>query len=265
MLETRCYRINGVVQGVGFRPHAHKLAIENNLNGWILNDSEGVLLEIQGSKINLDTFIDRLRQNPPPLSIITDITRQTAPDPKVAYKKFEIRKSVSCNDTKTIVPPDSYVCDDCIAEMRNENNRRFRYPFINCTNCGPRYSIIEKMPYDRPKTTMKKFTMCPDCDTEYHEITDRRYHAQPNACPVCGPQLQYTDNTGRPVACQDIVRQAIIDLKRGKIVAVKSIGGFHLAVDARNEVAVNTLRARKRRDGGPYQHCSSICGGRDRR
>lgn len=252
MLETRCYRINGVVQGVGFRPHAHKLAIENNLNGWILNDSEGVLLEVQGLTANLNSFIDRLKNYPPPLSIITHITRQMVADSTVNYNSFEIRKSVSCKDTKTIVPPDSFVCDDCIAEMRNVSNRRFRYPFINCTNCGPRYSIIEKMPYDRPMTTMKRFKMCPDCEAEYHDIGDRRYHAQPNACPVCGPMLQYTDTTGRPVACQDIVRQAIVHLKHGKIIAVKSIGGFHLAVDAHNESAIKLLRTRKRRDAKPF-------------
>lgn len=248
MSETRCYRINGVVQGVGFRPHAHKLAIENNLNGWILNDSNGVLIEIQGLERDLDTFIDALRHNSPPLSIITNINRQVVLDTGVNYDGFEIRKSVSCNDTQTIVPPDSFVCDDCVAEMKQRNNRRYRYPFINCTNCGPRYSIIQKMPYDRPMTTMRTFTMCPACDAEYHDIADRRYHAQPNACPTCGPRLLYTDSGGFPVACRDIVRRAIAHLKQGRIIAIKSIGGFHLVVDACNDSAVRRLRARKRRD-----------------
>lgn len=249
---TRRYRVCGIVQGVGFRPFVHRLARSYGANGWVLNDSEGVLLEVQASEQAIDSFIDELVSRPPPLARITDV-RQVAHDvPVPRYEGFEIRKSVDLAYMDTIIPPDSNVCDECLSEMRDPNDRRYRYAFINCTHCGPRYSIIHGMPYDRAQSTMRAFTLCPQCHREYEDIEDRRYHAQPNACPACGPHLQLTDRDGVPVETDDVVRDTIARLRNGAIVAIKSLGGFHLVVDARNETAVRELRRRKRRDAKPF-------------
>ncbi|WP_323118221.1 carbamoyltransferase HypF [Burkholderia alba] len=250
--RTRRYRVCGIVQGVGFRPFVHRLARRYGTCGWVLNDSEGVLLEVQASEQALDGFIDELVSRPPPLARITDV-RQVAHDvPPPRYEGFEIRKSVDLAYMDTIIPPDSHVCDDCLREMRDPGDHRYRYAFINCTHCGPRYSIIHGMPYDRAQSTMRAFTQCPDCQREYDDIEDRRYHAQPNACPACGPHLQLTDRDGTPIETGDVVREAIAMLRAGAILAIKSLGGFHLAVDARNETAVRELRRRKRRDAKPF-------------
>ncbi|OJH34361.1 carbamoyltransferase HypF [Cystobacter ferrugineus] len=252
MRETRRYRINGIVQGVGFRPCVHRLARQFGAGGWVLNDSDGVLLEVQGPGAALDAFMDELVTHPPPMARILRVLRVPASEPEVHYEGFEIKHSVDLQRTETIVPPDSNVCEDCLREMKNPEDRRHRYPFINCTNCGPRYSIIYDMPYDRPQSTMRAFRMCGPCEREYHDIEDRRYHAQPNACPDCGPRLEARDRDGQRIDTPDVVRFAIARLREGAIFAVKSLGGFHLVVDAANEAAVRELRRRKRRDAKPF-------------
>ncbi|MGV3346194.1 carbamoyltransferase HypF [Enterobacteriaceae bacterium LUAb1] len=250
--ETRRFRICGIVQGVGFRPFVHRLARNHEANGWVLNDSEGVLLELQASVEAIENFIAELVSHPPPLAKIIDVREVFFDEPAPRYQGFEIHKSRDLSNMDTIIPPDSNVCEDCVQEMRDPDNRRYRYAFINCTNCGPRYSIILGMPYDRTQSTMRAFTMCPQCNQEYLDIDDRRYHAQPNACQTCGPRLQLTDRCGTSIETDDVVRYAIARLREGAIIAIKSLGGFHLAVDARNEEAVRELRRRKRRDAKPF-------------
>lgn len=249
---TRRYRVCGIVQGVGFRPFVHRLARTHGATGWVLNDSEGVLLELQASAKAIESFLEELVSEPPPLARINDVREVLLDEPAPRYRSFDIHKSRDLANMDTIIPPDSNVCEDCLREMRTPGDRRYRYAFINCTNCGPRYSIILGMPYDRAQTTMRSFTMCPQCGHEYQDIEDRRYHAQPNACPTCGPHLQLTDRNGVTIETDDVVRNAISRLREGAIIAIKSLGGFHLAVDASNEVAVRELRRRKRRDAKPF-------------
>jgi len=251
-MEVRRYRITGVVQGVGFRPFINKIAEKNKLNGWIYNDSEGVLIEVEGEGENLSTFAKDVITLTPPMARIENMLEVPTKTLPGVYKTFEIKKSVKLDETKTLIPPDSFVCEDCVNEMFDKNNRRYKYPFINCTNCGPRYSIIKEMPYDRAKTTMKVFKMCPECQKEYLDINDRRYHAQPNACPKCGPQLNLRDCDGNVIKADDIIEFCQKKLLEGKIFAVKSLGGFHLVADANNDYAVRTLRSRKKRDAKPF-------------
>ncbi|HFJ2164641.1 TPA: carbamoyltransferase HypF [Salmonella enterica] len=250
--DTCRFRVCGIVQGVGFRPFVHRLARTHGATGWVLNDSEGVLLELQAPLQTIRNIIDELISQPPPLARITDIHNVELEKPAPYYSGFDIRKSQDLSCMDTIIPPDSNVCKDCLCEMNDPSNHRYRYAFINCTNCGPRYSIILGMPYDRAQTTMRSFIMCPQCNNEYHDIEDRRYHAQPNACPACGPQLQLTDKDGVSISVSDIIRFTIDRLKEGAIVAIKSLGGFHLVVDASNSEAVRELRRRKRRDAKPF-------------
>jgi len=251
-MELDCYRITGIVQGVGFRPFINKMADKYNLNGWIYNDSEGVLIEVEGERSMLDTFALEVKTMPPPMAKIEEIIRIHTKPSAGTYKSFEILKSVKMDETKTLIPPDSFVCEDCVNEMFDKDDRRYRYPFINCTNCGPRYSIIQEMPYDREKTTMKVFEMCPECKKEYVSIYDRRYHAQPNACPVCGPKLELMDQQGNVLEVDDIIEFCQNKLLEGKIFAVKSLGGFHLVANANDDNAVKTLRSRKKRDSKPF-------------
>ncbi len=198
----RRIRVRGIVQGVGFRPTVYRLAVERNLGGWVLNDAEGVLIELEGPPAAIDAFIAELTTHPPPLAEITAVETDTvAPEDETA---FTIAASAG-GEPAALVSPDMAVCDDCLRELMDPADRRFRYPFINCTNCGPRYSIILDIPYDRPSTTMQHFTMCPQCRAEYDDPADRRFHAQPNACPVCGPHLALHDAGGEPVACADPV------------------------------------------------------------
>ncbi|AUX21615.1 hydrogenase maturation protein HypF [Sorangium cellulosum] len=249
---TRRFRVSGIVQGVGFRPFVHRLARDVGARGWVLNDSQGVLLELQAPGEAIEAFLRALSASPPPLARITGVREEALTEPAPRHADFHIRKSVDLRYTDTLIPPDSDVCAECLREMRDPANRRYRYPFINCTHCGPRYSIICDMPYDRPQTTMQRFAMCPACAREYEDIDDRRYHAQPNACPACGPRLTLTDRLGAPIAAEDPVRFAIARLREGALFAVKSLGGFHLVADARNEAAVKELRRRKRRDAKPF-------------
>ncbi|MFF2148179.1 carbamoyltransferase HypF [Kitasatospora sp. NPDC058190] len=245
-------RVNGVVQGVGFRPFVYKAALDQGLSGWVLNDPEGVLIEIQGETSRLQRFTEVLGTEMPPLARIHELTVEEVPLLDGEQVGFVIRSSVHSGRRATVVPADSHVCTDCLAELRDPADRRYRYPFINCTNCGPRYSIIQALPYDRAQTTMAAFTMCASCAGEYVDPMDRRYHAQPNACADCGPQLLLATPEGELSRGERALGRAASALAEGLIVAVKSVGGFHLAVDARNAEAVHRLRQRKRRDSKPF-------------
>jgi hydrogenase maturation protein HypF len=243
--------IRGAVQGVGFRPFVYKLAAEMHVNGWVSNTSQGVFIEVEGAKETLDRFLLRLQKEIPPRAFIQSLEFSFL-DP-IGFEKFEIRESDARGVKTTIILPDIATCPDCLKEIFHPSNRRYQYPFTNCTNCGPRFSIIEALPYDRPNTSMKKFEMCPDCRIEYENPLDRRFHAQPNACPTCGPQLQLWDTGGKKIAAQhDALLQAASAIEAGKIVAVKGIGGFHLVADARNDEAVGRLRERKHREEKPF-------------
>lgn len=234
---------------MGFRPFVFRLADVNGLSGWVRNTPAGVVLEAQGESNGVGAFLRGLRDSAPPLSVISSI--RTKEIPLVDEEQgFSILESGGGGTTIQIAP-DCDVCPDCLRELFDPSDRRFRYPFINCTNCGPRYTIITGIPYDRPFTTMADFPLCPDCRAEYENPRDRRFHAQPVACPVCGPRLVLRDGAGRVVA-GDPLETAISLLKEGRILAVKGIGGYHLAVDACNEEAVRELRRRKKRDEKPF-------------
>src|SRR4030067_2437244 len=241
--------VRGIVQGVGFRPFIYSLAKSLNLKGFVLNSSKGVTIEIEGD--NCDTFLQRLNQEAPPLSQIMDV--EVIPMPYHGYQDFQIVKSVD-EGRFTIISSDVSICNDCFREMFDKNDRRYLYPFINCTNCGPRYTITRSVPYDRPNTTMSVFQMCAECNEEYHNPGDRRFHAQPNACPVCGPnvKLKVKSKELKVDKKENPIKETIRLLKKGYIVAIKGLGGFHLACDASNERAVNMLRLRKRKSNKPF-------------
>lgn len=250
-------RVTGVVQGVGFRPFVYRLATERSLTGWVNNDTAGVLLEAQGREPDLSAFVAALSAEAPPLARVNEVLVTERLPASGEFGAFVIRKSEHSGTATTIVPADSHVCDDCLAEMRDPADRRYRYPFINCTHCGPRFSIIRALPYDRAATTMASFPMCEDCEREYRDPLDRRYHAQPTACLACGPRLTASvrdqDGRVRVVGVSDAALNVALDVvQRGGIVAVKSVGGFHLAADARDAEAVALLRKRKRRDSKPF-------------
>jgi hydrogenase maturation protein HypF len=242
--------IRGAVQGVGFRPFIFRLAEEMRLNGWVINNTQGVFIEAEGPPEELRTFLLRVEREKPEISFIQSFEHSYL-DP-VGYGRFEIRESTGGTKTALILP-DIATCSGCQREIFDPANRRYRYPFTNCTNCGPRFSIIEALPYDRPRTSMRAFQMCPGCAEEYNNPRDRRFHAQPNACPKCGPHLGLWDPTGA-VAGKDneALRLAVAAIRDGLIVAVKGLGGFHLLVDAGNESAVRRLRERKRREEKPF-------------
>ncbi len=236
------------MQGVGFRPFVYRLAQSHRLTGWVRNTPSGVVLEVQGAASGIERFTDGLLEQAPPLAVINTV--QTEEIPPVDDERFAIRPSGGGGEEVQIAP-DGDVCSDCLGEMFDPADRRYRYPFINCTNCGPRYSIIRGAPYDRALTTMVEFTMCAACRTEYEDPAHRRFHAQPNACPACGPRLRLLDSRGREVDAEPLAA-AIRLLHEGRILAVKGLGGYHLAVDACNEAAVGELRRRKQRDEKPF-------------
>ncbi len=240
--------VSGVVQGVGFRPFVHRLAREHGLVGHVGNDSTRVFIEVSGPRHEIEGFASRLLAEAPPLAVIEHVERQRAtPSPA---QEFVIVESRSATGARTLVAPDTAVCDDCLAELRNPDDRRYRHPFITCTNCGPRFTIIRSLPYDRPATTMASFPMCSRCTTEYIDPADRRYHAQPISCHDCGPVLRYVDGHAVDGAASiDLARAA---LHRGRTVAVKGLGGFHLACDATSDEAIGRLRARKHRPDKPF-------------
>jgi hydrogenase maturation protein HypF len=242
--------LRGVVQGVGFRPFVHRLATELAVTGWVNNSPQGVFVEAESPRPTLERFLRRLEAEKPPRSSIQSM--ETTWLDAVGFSKFEIRASENGGDKSALVLPDIATCPDCLWEIFDPKNRRFHYPFTNCTNCGPRFSIIEALPYDRANTSMKKFAMCPACRKEYENPQDRRFHAQPNACLVCGPRLEFWDATGEAVFGGDeALRAAANAIRLGKIVAVKGVGGFHLLADARNEKTVQLLRERKHREEKP--------------
>lgn len=247
-MASKRIKITGVVQGVGFRPFVYQLAQEHRLMGWVCNTSAGVEIEAEGEKEALERFLLHLQAKAPPLARIESLS--AAEVEASGYDRFEIRSSQAQAGRYLLISPDIATCEDCKRELLDPNDRRYRYPFTNCTNCGPRFTIIEDIPYDRPKTTMRAFNMCPACQAEYQNPNDRRFHAQPNACPVCGPSLTLTDGQGQRVP-GDPLSSAAQFLKEGKIVAVKGLGGFHLACDATNEEAVKRMRERKGRPTKP--------------
>jgi len=242
--------IRGLVQGVGFRPFVYRLAREESLGGWVKNSPQGVFIEVEGPKKSLDDFLLRLPQEKPPLSFIQSLEYSVL-EP-VGYPDFQIGRSEDGGERQALILPDIATCPQCQQEVFSPTDRRHRYPFTNCTLCGPRFSIIQALPYDRRHTTMKKFAMCERCAGEYQEPEVRRFHAQPNACPDCGPQLALWDGAGAPLAQGDTALvEAAAAIRRGEVLALKGIGGFQLLVDARNEDGVARLRQRKRREEKP--------------
>ena len=242
--------VRGAVQGVGFRPYVYRLARRHSLDGWVNNSPDGVQIEVEGPKAKLEQFFLELGPDRPPRAMIHGL--ESVWLDAAGHRGFEIRESTVPGAATTLVAPDIAVCDDCRAEIFDPANRRHRYPFTNCTNCGPRFSLIESLPYDRARTSMRGFTMCPDCEHEYHDPLDRRFHAQPNACPVCGPQLALWNPQGDVLAAGDeALRMAAAAIRDGRIVAVKGLGGFHLMALASMPSAVETLRTRKRRSEKP--------------
>jgi hydrogenase maturation protein HypF len=242
--------VRGIVQGVGFRPFVYGLAAKHNLKGWVYNTSEDVKIEVEGAAEAIKQFKQELRTKAPPLAYIENITVEYH-QPR-GYKDFQIRQSQTQRGKYQLISPDIATCQLCLDELLNPEDRRYRYAFTNCTNCGPRFTIIEGMPYDRPKTTMRYFQMCPQCQAEYDNPLDRRFHAQPNACPKCGPQVQLVDNQGNVVNESNPIAAASRLLRQGIIVAIKGLGGFLLACDATNDKAVETLRRRKNRPSKPF-------------
>ncbi|MDL1983111.1 MAG: carbamoyltransferase HypF [Deltaproteobacteria bacterium] len=243
-------KINGIVQGVGFRPFVYNLANKFRLKGEVANTSSGVSIHIEGAKENIESFCSNLLKNHPPLAHLSEISFNEKP---VEYfKNFSIVNSRSRNLRSTLISPDVSVCDDCLSELFDPDDRRYQYPFINCTNCGPRYTIINDIPYDRPNTSMKDFKMCAKCKAEYDDPSSRRFHAQPNACADCGPHVSLKNNTGKNIQSNNPIEKTASLLRKGYIIAIKGIGGFHLAADATNNDAVVRLRKRKHREEKPF-------------
>ncbi|MBN1781168.1 carbamoyltransferase HypF [bacterium] len=248
-MQRRQIDIDGVVQGVGFRPFVYREALKLGLSGFVTNTPDGVQVEAQGRAADLDRFVRILQESAPVRSIISRLSAVEIPVQEDGT--FTIRHSRKSVHRRTLISPDIATCDHCIRELFDPQNRRYLYPFINCTECGPRYTIIQDIPYDRPRTTMSAFTMCPDCEREYRDPGDRRFHAQPNACPVCGPHVWLTDAEGNPVQTADPFSMALDFLEKDQILAVKGLGGFHLVCDAGSPEAVKRLRIRKNREEKP--------------
>ncbi len=258
--------ITGIVQGVGFRPFVYNLATRLELKGWVNNTSAGVDIHVEGDEEVVQSFIEKLSSEKPALAVIDQITVGNAVPEN--FTTFDIQHSTTIEGAFQPISPDVTICPDCLREMLDPNDRRYRYPFINCTNCGPRFTIIKDIPYDRPKTTMADFPMCPDCEREYTDPTNRRFHAQPVACPVCGPKVWIeASNENREMSNKKYsslvtrysslnANEAITETQRllsdGKILAIKGLGGFHLACDATNAQAVTELRNRKLRVDKPF-------------
>lgn len=258
MIEALDIHVTGIVQGVGFRPFIYRLAKRHVVNGWVLNAADGVTIHAEGESDLLDEFVLEISENAPAASRVEEIELKEVP--LQDFTSFEIRFSDETEVEKTtLVSPDLGICDDCARELFDPGDRRYHYPFINCTNCGPRFTIIEQLPYDRVKTSMKSFPMCDECSREYADPADRRFHAQPDACFECGPHLSFSEDAGERVIWGDtleesdaIIARAVELLYAGSILAVKGLGGFHLVCDASNETAIARLRERKRREGKPF-------------
>jgi hydrogenase maturation protein HypF len=251
MVIRRRVRVSGLVQGVGFRPYVHGLATELGLAGHVGNDTAGVFIEVEGERLAVEAFERRLPVEVPPLARVDAVDATTIA--AVGELVFRITESVADSQVRTFVAPDVAVCDDCLRELSDPGDRRYRYPFVNCTNCGPRFTITVRLPYDRPNTTMAGFAMCPDCAREYHDPADRRFHAQPVACPACGPRVWFDEPGSGLVArgTDAAVAAAQRALAERAVVAIKGLGGYHLACDARSHVAIGSLRDRKHRAAKP--------------
>lgn len=245
--------VQGMVQGIGFRPFVYRLATALALTGWIRNGEQGVEIEVEGEEANLATFLEQLEHHRPPHAVLAQI--KTDWQAAAGYDRFEIQTSETDGHSQTAwILPDLATCPDCLHDLFDPTNRRYHYPFTNCTRCGPRYSIVTALPYDRPRTTMAGFSLCPECQREYQDPADRRFHAQPNACPRCGPHLELWDRQGQVLQtgnATDLIQAVADRIDRGEIVALKGLGGFHLLVDARNDSAVRRLRDRKHRPTKP--------------
>lgn len=250
--ERQHIRVQGIVQGVGFRPFVYSLAAELQLAGFVCNDSQGVVIEVEGEPNILDFFREALRQRKPPLAQIDTVIAEYIPPRGEAA--FVITPSQALDGRHTLISPDVATCPDCLEELQTRSDRRYRYPFINCTNCGPRFTIVQDVPYDRDKTTMHGFPLCPDCQAEYDNPLNRRFHAQPNACPVCGPHVQLSAISHHWSVSSDrlLIKATAQLLIRGDIVGIKGLGGYHLACDALHETAVARLRQRKHREAKPF-------------
>jgi len=243
--------IRGAVQGVGFRPFVYRLAKELNLTGWVHNNGQGVFIEVEGIGASLRNFLLRIEREKPPRAIIQSMEFSFLD--AVGYSGFVIRKSEEAGAKSALILPDMAPCEHCLVDLFSPRNRRFRYPFTNCTNCGPRFSIIQELPYDRPHTAMKAFAQCPACQKEYDDPADRRFHAQPNACPACGPQIELWDDEGNALVSGDAaMRRVAEEIRAGRIIALKGLGGFQLICDARDELVVKRLRKRKHRAEKPF-------------
>jgi hydrogenase maturation protein HypF len=250
MKKANKISVRGIVQGVGFRPFIYRLAREHGLTGTAGNNSNGVEIEIEGNPVSIQSFIRSIKESPPPLALIDAIESSDAEVKE--YSDFTIIQSKENDERFTLISPDVTVCNDCLRELFDPGDKRYRYPFINCTNCGPRFTIIRDIPYDRPNTTMSAFRMCEACSREYNDPENRRFLAQPNACPDCGPALSLFDNRRKSVATNDPISLAVTLLSDGNVVAIKGLGGYHLACDALNEEAVSGLRSRKHRIEKPF-------------
>ena len=243
--------VEGIVQGVGFRPFVYRLARDHRLAGWVCNDERGVVIAVEGAPEAVAAFERDLQAQPPALAVVTRVSGRDVPPTGEA--EFRIVASQRGEERVATVPADAATCAECRADILDPSNRRYHYPFTNCTHCGPRFTIIKDIPYDRPMTTMASFTMCPECEREYHDPADRRFHAQPNACPACGPSVRLVDAAGRDLCRPDAwLEEAAARLRAGQIVAVKGIGAFHLACDATDEEAVARLRRVKHRRHRPF-------------
>ena len=250
-MTTVTFRIEGVVQGVGFRPFVYRLARRLGVAGWVRNDAGGVTVEARVAEPVLRAMERALVDEAPPASRIVSLRREGVVSGG-ADGDFVIIPTVAADSISAFISPDLAMCADCRCELSDPNDRRFGYPFINCTNCGPRYSIIESLPYDRPNTTMRAFEMCGACQAEYDDPLDRRFHAQPNACSDCGPSVALWGDGGCMQAVRaEAIRAAADVVREGGILAVKGLGGFHLVVDARSDAAVSRLRRRKHREEKP--------------
>ena len=243
-------RVEGIVQGVGFRPFVYALATGLGLSGLVGNDTDGVFAEVEGAPETVAAFVRALSTDAPPLASVERIA--TSPLPPDGSATFAIAPSQATGPRRTLISPDMATCADCLAELADPADRRYRYPFINCTNCGPRFTIVTGIPYDRPQTTMAGFAMCAACAREYHDPADRRFHAQPACCPACGPRLRLTARDGSELPAPDPLRQAAELLARGMVLAVKGLGGYHLAADATSGRATAALRSRKHREDKPF-------------
>jgi hydrogenase maturation protein HypF len=249
-MERRAITVRGIVQGVGFRPFVHGLALRLDLRGFVKNQTGRVMIEVEGEPAALDRFLAALESSAPPLSRIESVDWQAQPVQNDA--KFRIEKSEADSESLIFISPDVATCDACLAELFDPSDRRYRYPFLNCTHCGPRLTIIRGAPYDRERTTMASFAMCPACRAEYDDPGDRRFHAQPTACADCGPRLSLKDGKGEPIEASDPLAFFVAALLRGQIGALKGLGGYHLVCDASDDAAVAELRQRKQRDEKPF-------------